>query len=360
MNKVLVVTPWLEGGGAQRALVGILRRIGSCQVTVVALFDGCSNFDEVESCVHEVELWNNRRSPLGTLTAARQLRKFIKSKPFDSYYSLLRAGSIVISLSGALPWMSDRLVVSIHQDLREDACGLKGRFEEVFHARTLRAAALVTSPSADVVKYVRQRYSVPAGSAVIEKNILDLEVGSALPQEFAPNDELRLLFCGRITEQKGLDRLIDALRSVERPVFLKIAGDGDCRSDLEDQAKRCLPSQHTIEFVGRIEPVWNLIDWSHLAVMPSRSELEPVFVWEAWARQRAVLASDIPAFVHLQSLGPIFLFDSCESLSTWLSLASSSYLRCCNVAEDAERAVSCRNNSQSAVASFLMTEGSRR
>ena len=60
-----------------------------------------------------------------------------------------------------------------------------------------------------------------------------------------------------------------------------------------------------------------------MSILPSRVELEPVFVWESWSRGRPVLASDIEAFQTLSKIGPLVSFSTDGDLVRLLSSLSS-------------------------------------
>src|SRR5690606_1620524 len=121
-------------------------------------------------------------------------------------------------------------------------------------------------------------------------------------------DRVRLVFAGRLTEQKGLDRIEALLSQSTVPIELRIAGDGELQAlaqNLADSVKQ----PHEVQFLGHTDALPAHLDWADALLMPSRWELNPMTIWESWARGRPVFASALDVFQDLASEGPVFLFD---------------------------------------------------
>ena len=110
-----------------------------------------------------------------------------------------------------------------------------------------------------------------------------------------------ITFVGRLTEQKGLDRLLPQLQMVFRRVgeeadwhFL-IVGDGDQREMLEQQYKSNTSLiKDRVHFIGWRADAPAIIGSSDLLVLPSRWEGMPNVVLEA-------MAAGIPAVTSAES-----------------------------------------------------------
>ncbi len=101
-----------------------------------------------------------------------------------------------------------------------------------------------------------------------------------------------LVFLGRLTRQKGLDLLLEALRSLESPPPLRVVGGGPDREELE-RAAQGLP----VTFVGRVpeDRVRTEISGARALVFPSRWEGFPNAVLEAMERGLPVIGADVGA-----------------------------------------------------------------
>jgi glycosyltransferase involved in cell wall biosynthesis len=104
----------------------------------------------------------------------------------------------------------------------------------------------------------------------------------------------RLLFVGRMSDQKGLDELIVALSGLPEAVELDIVGDGPHRACVEALAER-LGVRGRVAFHGWLDrkAIVALYQHATLFVFPSRDEGMPNVVLEAMACGLPVVATNI-------------------------------------------------------------------
>ncbi|MGZ4337109.1 MAG: glycosyltransferase [Gaiellaceae bacterium] len=96
---------------------------------------------------------------------------------------------------------------------------------------------------------------------------------------------------GRLTEQKGIDVLLEAATFVREARFV-IAGDGPDRQRLEAAAAR-LGLGDRVRFLGQRGDVAEILAASDAFVLPSRWEGTSLAILEAMAAGKAVIASDV-------------------------------------------------------------------
>lgn len=98
----------------------------------------------------------------------------------------------------------------------------------------------------------------------------------------------RVIFVGRLAEEKGVDEILRASRALPRIRFA-IAGDGPLRHKVQVAAVQ----QSNVEYLGWIDRsrVLQEMDTSQLLLLPSIFETFGTVALEALARQRLVLAS---------------------------------------------------------------------
>ncbi len=99
----------------------------------------------------------------------------------------------------------------------------------------------------------------------------------------------RILYVGRLSEEKGVDLLIEAFKKLHRlELKLDIVGDGAEAAKLKKAA-----SGSKITFWGRLdgEKLLERFKKADLLVLPSRTEGQPVTLFEAWAAKLPVLAT---------------------------------------------------------------------
>jgi len=104
------------------------------------------------------------------------------------------------------------------------------------------------------------------------------------------------LAVGRLDNQKGFDLLLDiwADFSKTHPEWkLVIAGDGELRQQLHDQAA-ALGITHSVNFVGKVSNINDYYRESDMALMTSRYEGLPLVLLEAKSWSLPVVAYDCP------------------------------------------------------------------
>ncbi|MCA9143996.1 MAG: glycosyltransferase [Planctomycetales bacterium] len=128
------------------------------------------------------------------------------------------------------------------------------------------------------------------------------------------------LFVGRLSEEKGLDVMLDAWSRLKEPIPLKIVGDGPLVS-LVERAQR---NDARIEWLGRrsVEEVYDLVGDAVCLVVPSVwYEICPKTILEAFSRGTPVVASKLGAmeeFIKHGETGWHFESGNADELATRL------------------------------------------
>ncbi len=140
------------------------------------------------------------------------------------------------------------------------------------------------------------------------------------------SDELHIVFCGSLTQRKGVDFLVEALGRPElakKPWRLMLIGDGEQRAELENAAAR-LGIRDKMSFLGilprhRCAEIYAAGD---VLVLPSRYDGWGAVINEAMDFGLAVIASDAAGASMMVSHGEngfVFSNGNSEELSGYLA-----------------------------------------
>ncbi len=139
--------------------------------------------------------------------------------------------------------------------------------------------------------------------------------------DYAIESPTRLLFVGRLHEQKGVDVLLEAFQHLvkrfpDKDLRLDLLGDGPLRKDLESLAVELGIAQQ-VDFVGQCDTVSRYLRSADIFVLPSRAEGISNALLEAMACGLPVVASRIPGNVDVvcdRRNGLLFAANQAESL----------------------------------------------
>jgi glycosyltransferase involved in cell wall biosynthesis len=152
-------------------------------------------------------------------------------------------------------------------------------------ARGVRAYVCVSRDSA---RYAESLLGLRPGSVRVIHNGTVVTAGAAPP---VPAGEVRIGAVGRLSPEKGLEVLVEALRSVPQ-CRLVIVGEGPERATLEELV-HALGLDDRVEFAGWVDPPWTAT-WSFDALaMPSFMEGFPLVIVEAMLAGIPVVASAV-------------------------------------------------------------------
>ncbi len=107
--------------------------------------------------------------------------------------------------------------------------------------------------------------------AVIPMGIPDPEVFHRTPIPSIDNG-LNVLYVGRLDPEKGVDTVIECLRSISsrgKTIRLRILGSGSHRQYLQTSATNISAARVDFEGEGSLEDVQTAMQWSHIVIVPS-------------------------------------------------------------------------------------------
>lgn len=296
-RPVVQITPYYPPhlGGLERVVQELARQQSNDREVSVLTTDAGATAGgvgergfRVNRC-HAVEIAHTPIAP-GLLPA-------LLRAPRDAVWHLHAAHALLPELVlAAAKLRRTRYLVHFHLDV--DASGRFGgllpAYKRHVFGPVLRAAAGVIVLTEDQAEFVRTTYRVPAGRVFVVPNGVGAEFFQ--PVRARAGGPLRVLFVGRLSAQKNVARLIDALALTETDIALDIVGDGELRPELEARAGRA-----NVAFHGRLdgEELRARLLGADVFVLPSDKEGMPLAALEAMAAGLAVVATRVPGNIEL-------------------------------------------------------------
>lgn len=157
----------------------------------------------------------------------------------------------------------------------------------------LRGATRVVAITDEIAREARELLGIPRERVIRLHNGVDLT--RFTPRAEPPAGPPRVLFLGRLGDQKRVDVLLDALHLVRRAlpeVELDVAGDGPLMQALQVHAER-LGLRRAARFLGRQEDVLPLLGAAHVLALPSEVEGTSNALLEAMASGLPVVATQV-------------------------------------------------------------------
>jgi glycosyltransferase involved in cell wall biosynthesis len=192
--------------------------------------------------------------------------------------SIVHAHGMKASFYGAL--LPGKLVVTHHGHTSHT---FKVKIYEFIQEMVMRRADAVISVS---VAMKEELDSKNINSTLIENMLSIVPVASNLVVNLRPH----FIFIGRLSSEKGADKLISAFSNIKN-VDVSIIGDGAQRESLERKIKD--ENLHHIKLLGFHSDVSSFIQKADALVMPSLREGLPMTLLEAICSGIPVIGSDV-------------------------------------------------------------------
>lgn len=146
--------------------------------------------------------------------------------------------------------------------------------------------AIVTS-NADK-DYISSKYNLPKDKVTVIHNSINTEIFKPANKTLKYND--RIIFIGRLTEQKNLFNLVNALE--DSNITLDVIGDGPLKPKLIESAQKV---NVKINFLGNVQndQIPNVLNRYRIFVLPSLYEGMPKTLLEAMSCQLAAIGTNV-------------------------------------------------------------------
>lgn len=299
MIRVLFVLPNLQGGGAERVVLDLVRHLDrrAFRPCLFLLKDEGQLRESVPGDV-PVRAGDPRRRLRGQLPGL-----------LDAVVGEARKNDVVVgaleldatfAAYGAARLAGRPLVAWVHTVLERFLAEKAGRLRAAVARLLYPRFPVIVVPSAAVGAALRRSAGV-AGERIVEiPNVLDLNRVMRLaadPLDVDLDGAPAVVAVGRLDFQKGFDLLLEAHAMLRRRGVdhrLAIAGEGPSRRDLEQKASN-LGVADSVVLPGFLKNPYPLMQAARVFVLPSRFEGFPMVLLEALALGIPVVSTDCAA-----------------------------------------------------------------
>lgn len=305
-QRIIIYAPGIDRGGVATALRSMIQVLESAGHSVSVLVPYASNIDDA-AIPKQYIVGYCRKRPIRFKIVQRIVNLFSILTAYRFYFIGVKKVPhdicIVYSAPNNAQWVryTNKPIIGWFHGIagatREKACvswqeSRRTRLMEVFY-RKFKSLVAVTN---EVAESYMQRYRIDKPNVV--QNLLDIDgivEKSVAPLEKPLLGDKKLLYCGRMSHDKGLDRLITALWRIKKIGLggwhLTILGDGPERVFNERLVEE-LGLNRDITFIGMVDNPYPYMRAADLLVCPSRAEGLGLVLWEALICNTQVLATD--------------------------------------------------------------------
>lgn len=222
------------------------------------------------------------------------ISSFLKTK-FMKKYDIVHAQHPIAAL--AMKGVSAKKILTIHGVYSEQVGMLHGKssskLSSKYEQNAIEWADAITAGSKEAFDY----YSKMNPNVVFIPNAIDI---ASLPSGTDKRYEKQLVFAGRLSREKGIHTVLDAVKNLPKDVHLVIIGSGPEETTVIEAAK----NNENVHFLGYQpkEKTIPLIRGSTILIQPSLAEGISATLLEAMACKIPVIATDVGGnkqlFVH--------------------------------------------------------------
>lgn len=306
--KIFFFIPDLSGGGAERALVNLLKHWPSdgaahlAPILVVRRWHG-EYTAEIPDSIPRVVLGTERSGMRATVSTVFRLGRELRKHRPAAVVSFLSAPAVLMAARLFHPRC--KVILSLQTSPAqwlENERGAVRNLVRMIQGYVFRHADYLMPISEGIARELRELYGLAGSAMTVIHNSVDIDMITRESAGDCPHELLReegtfrIITAGRLVRQKSQEVLIEAvarLATLGKKVDLFILGQGPDLAFLEETAGR-LGIRQRVHFLGFQKNPWRFFRNADLFVLPSKYEGFANVIIEAMACGLPVVSTDAP------------------------------------------------------------------
>lgn len=288
-ERVVFVLPSFAGGGAERVMLTWVRHLDRTRWRPELLLLDATGplLSEVPADVpwHDLGIPRLRRALPSLLATLRRLRPAVVVSTF---------GHVNLALAASRPlWAREARLLLREANMPSRSLaqtGVEFLYRQAYRYLYRRADGVIATSMRMAAEF-RELCALRPEQLHVLPNPVDLHRlrHAATPPQRIEGDGARFVAAGRLTRQKGFDRLLEWFALLPSDSHLTVLGTGNDRDSLQAQAAR-LGVDARVHFDGYVASPWDIYAGADAFLLPSRWEGLPNVALEALACGTPVIA----------------------------------------------------------------------
>ena len=294
-KTILFILPSPSGGGAERVLLTILQHIDrkAFEPILLLLSNEGALSKEIPNDIQTINL-NSKHARYAIF---KIIKTIYKISPHIVFSTL---GYLNLIISIFIPLFSKKIHFIARESNTVSVKNRLERFPKLFdwlYKTFYNRFEIIIAQSNYMKNDLIQNYNITQDHIRVIYNPLDFDKVTALslkePVNYPVADKINLLSIGRLSYQKGFDRLLHTMTLLDKKFQLTILGEGLLENELKKSAND-LNISDRVSFLGFQHNPYAYMRHADLLILPSRVEGLPNVVLEANACGLPVVAFDSP------------------------------------------------------------------
>lgn len=295
-EKLLIIDLGKAYGGMEKLLENLILGFRN-EFEITLAINSCGEFNEKSNIFNECKVLKFNNNSKTFIKTIWKLVKYVKTEKIK----VIHCNGTPSNIIGMVlkKFLDVKFISTIHSDIVYEFEGRKRFIYLKIEKMTAKYANCVVSVSADLEKKLKCRHNKDSDKFKTIYNGVDFGNDQRIGE--SKNEELKILFVGRLVEIKNIEYLLENIHSFKnsnRKFSCDIIGEGELKEDLKRMCSEKGITEY-VNFLGYKDNIKDYMNNSDLLVMTSKMEGIPLVIIEAFSSMLPVISSSVGGIVEM-------------------------------------------------------------